>query len=248
MIYILEEGKAVYFPNLNTIQNNNRHQVILRHAESLLFNCLLNGINEKREIIDHVWPNTIVTEGSYHKLIFELRKQLTEVGISQNQIKTIPRRGCTLTGEIQTLEDLRFDNIEDFDWSIINKSDNTEKKPSQNTLPDKLQNIKSQEKNTPKIAILSIKKRQLILPTVSFLIGGAISWAYDHTHKTIYHEKNEKGGKIIWISSKNKDTPYHEEPSLIYAYQSKNIESYYICKKTKKETVEPHCTNQIQLY
>lgn len=70
--------------------------VHLSIREVLLLDALLRNETDKRRLIDIVWPNTIVSDSSYHKLLFELRANLQLMGLPSTVIKTIPRRGCAI--------------------------------------------------------------------------------------------------------------------------------------------------------
>lgn len=70
--------------------------VPLSIREVLLLDALLKNETDKRRLIEIVWPNTIVSDSSYHKLLFELRANLNLMGLPPTIIKTIPRRGCAI--------------------------------------------------------------------------------------------------------------------------------------------------------
>lgn len=71
--------------------------ISLNIREVLLLDALLRGETDKRALIDSVWPATVVSDSSYHKLLFELRTNLQAIGLPASTIKTIPRRGCRLS-------------------------------------------------------------------------------------------------------------------------------------------------------
>lgn len=99
MHYTLEYGQATFDPLNGIIHTSSGVTIKLRHAESLLLQCLLKKISNKREIIEFVWENMVVADGSYHKLIFDLRNQFLAAGLDATLIKTIPRRGLMYTGQ-----------------------------------------------------------------------------------------------------------------------------------------------------
>ena len=76
----------------------------LSYRESLLLNALLSGESQKNILIDLVWKGVDVGEGSYHRLLFDLRNKLQLCGLPPNAIRTIPRRGCTFTLKSEFIE------------------------------------------------------------------------------------------------------------------------------------------------
>ena len=63
-----------------------------------LLECLIEGKGKKNEIMEHVWEenNIIVSDGSYHQLVFQTRQMLASFGLSSVIIKTLPRHGLKL--------------------------------------------------------------------------------------------------------------------------------------------------------
>ncbi|WP_146042057.1 winged helix-turn-helix domain-containing protein [Chromobacterium sinusclupearum] len=98
MYYLIENGRAIFCARTGTIRLKEGDTYSLKKTEALLLECLLNKIEGKRQIMDTVWPSVIVTDNSYHRLIFDLRRQFSLIGLDQHNIKTIPRRGCIYTG------------------------------------------------------------------------------------------------------------------------------------------------------
>ena len=122
MQYELEHGQITFCTLNDFLQPRDGSPIKLRHLEKLLLQALLNHVSDKREIIQYVWPKTVVSDGSYHKLVFDLRKQLDLVGLDPSTIKTIPRRGLAYNGHwsektpaskkvIFTLDDTQPDNM-----------------------------------------------------------------------------------------------------------------------------------------
>lgn len=103
MQYNLEHGQVTFCSFHDYLELRNGTLVKLRHLEKLLLQALLSKITDKREIIQYIWPKTVVSDGSYHKLVFDLRKQLNLAGIDPTLIKTIPRRGLAYSGHWQEI-------------------------------------------------------------------------------------------------------------------------------------------------
>jgi len=103
MRYTLEQDLVIFCAKQDCLQPHNGAPVKLRHLEKLLLQALLSNVNDKRDIIKYVWPKTVVGDGSYHKLVFDLRKQLKLSGLAPELIKTIPRRGLEFAGQWRIL-------------------------------------------------------------------------------------------------------------------------------------------------
>ncbi|MGR2661721.1 winged helix-turn-helix domain-containing protein [Chromobacterium haemolyticum] len=98
------EDKVVFDPDEGSLLPWDQDKIILKYNEALLLKLLLSGLFEKNELIENVWGKTIVTDSSYHKLVFDLRAQLEKSGLDPKIIKTIPRRGCQFVGAFVLLE------------------------------------------------------------------------------------------------------------------------------------------------
>ena len=61
----------------------------------------------KQQLIDTIWPDTIVTEASLNQAIRELRKALGDDARSPKFIETVHRRGFRFIGSQQNLRKLR---------------------------------------------------------------------------------------------------------------------------------------------
>lgn len=103
MRYTLEQDLVIFCAKQDCLQPHNGAPVKLRYLEKLLLQALLSNVNDKRDIIKYVWPKTVVGDGSYHKLVFDLRKQLKLSGLAPELIKTIPRRGLEFAGQWRIL-------------------------------------------------------------------------------------------------------------------------------------------------
>src|SRR5689334_10895836 len=92
-------------------QLQTRERLLLRNGEEVsltpkLFDALLvliensGRIVEKNELLEKVWPDAMVEEGTLTKTVSMLRKILGEEG-AQSYIETIPRRGYRFVAEVR---------------------------------------------------------------------------------------------------------------------------------------------------
>lgn len=58
----------------------------------------------KTELLDAVWPNTVVTENSLTRCILELRRLLSDSADTPRFIQTVPRRGYTFVADVAALQ------------------------------------------------------------------------------------------------------------------------------------------------
>jgi DNA-binding winged helix-turn-helix (wHTH) protein/TolB-like protein/predicted Zn-dependent protease len=74
--------------------------------ETLLVLLANSGrVVDKRELMDLVWSDTFVEEGTLVQNIFTLRKALGDIGGSQHYIETVPRRGYCFVGTVTESRD-----------------------------------------------------------------------------------------------------------------------------------------------
>lgn len=57
----------------------------------------------KTELLDAVWPNTVVTENSLTRCILELRRLLNDSAEAPRFIQTVPRRGYTFVANVRSV-------------------------------------------------------------------------------------------------------------------------------------------------
>jgi serine/threonine-protein kinase len=62
-------------------------------------------IVEKDDLIERLWPDTVVTESNLTQHVFTLRKALGERGGESQFIATVPRRGYRFVGDVRKEED-----------------------------------------------------------------------------------------------------------------------------------------------
>src|SRR5689334_12624985 len=92
-------------------QLQTRERLLLRNGEEVpltpkLFDALLalvensGRIVEKNELLEKVWPDAMVEEGTLTKTVSMLRKILGDEG-AQSYIETVPRRGYRFVAEVR---------------------------------------------------------------------------------------------------------------------------------------------------
>lgn len=93
-IFLLNEDT---FEIIN-LKTNQQHK--LTFNQFLLLSCLIDGKGKKSELIRIIWEdnNVIVSDGSYHQLIFQTRSIITKIGLPSKLVKTLPRYGLKLVG------------------------------------------------------------------------------------------------------------------------------------------------------
>lgn len=74
------------------------HSVSLSKKQTALFNCLINEVNDRKEIIEYVWPgeNAKSKLNNYNQLVFQTRVLLVKNGFPKDTIITISMYGVCL--------------------------------------------------------------------------------------------------------------------------------------------------------
>ncbi len=76
-------------------------------VQSKLFDMLVllvenrGRVIRKDELLDHLWPDSFVEEGSLSQNIFQLRKILGDIGQQHVYIKTVPKRGYLFVAQVE---------------------------------------------------------------------------------------------------------------------------------------------------
>lgn len=72
--------------------------VSLSKKQTTLFNCLINEINDRKEIIERVWPgpNAKSKVNNYNQLIFQTRILLAKSGFPKDMLITMSMYGVCL--------------------------------------------------------------------------------------------------------------------------------------------------------
>jgi DNA-binding winged helix-turn-helix (wHTH) protein len=97
----MKKYKTIFSLNENTLEIQNLQNGKVRNLtlnQFRLLECLIQGKGKKSEIIDYVWlaNNIVVSDGSYHQLIFQTRAIFDSVDLAGGMIKTFPRYGLKL--------------------------------------------------------------------------------------------------------------------------------------------------------
>lgn len=105
LLYELE-GRVCFDRQRRQLQTP-EEQVELKENEARLLQLLLEGVQDKRQIIEVLWESrgVIVTENNYYKVVKGLRNAFAAVGLSSDLLKTLPRVGLAYVGESRPLAD-----------------------------------------------------------------------------------------------------------------------------------------------
>lgn len=74
--------------------------VKLTKNQSKLFFCLLNEIQEKKDIIHYIWGGENQDDSAYRQLVRRTRKLLSDKGFPEETIMTISHYGLCINNEI----------------------------------------------------------------------------------------------------------------------------------------------------
>jgi DNA-binding winged helix-turn-helix (wHTH) protein len=85
-------------------------RLLLRHGQAtplsarafLLLQVLLDRRPEavsKADLLEHLWPDTFVSDGSLHNLVAEVRRALGDTASAARYVRTVPRYGYAFCGE-----------------------------------------------------------------------------------------------------------------------------------------------------
>jgi DNA-binding winged helix-turn-helix (wHTH) protein len=89
-----------------------RRRLLLRHGRATplslkafeLLECLLDRRPEavsKTELVQHLWPDTFVSDASLHNIVAEVRAALVDDPRTPRYIRTVPRYGYAFHGDAQ---------------------------------------------------------------------------------------------------------------------------------------------------
>lgn len=251
------ENDIVYDSNTGHLYGREGVCIHLRNTENLLLLCLLGGLEEKRDIIKSVWPATIVTDSSYYKLIFDLRNQMSAVGLDQNIIKTIPRRGVAYTGQWKVLGDDEFRQA--VSSATINLNEKDIELPVATTHPGGTEARKLMDVHGGYFqfgSLLSINngfgvllRRCFFYAIAFFFVGGVISFIGSVlAGSLLYETKNIKGIQYVFVGHgpTSINTSFQEKPELVYLFQSTYERVIFECHKVMAGKVK--CENQITYF
>ncbi|MBV8046132.1 MAG: hypothetical protein JO171_03205 [Paludibacterium sp.] len=96
------EGQVLFDRQRRHLSKQDVH-VELKEHEARLLSALLDGIQDKREIITLLWGSrgVIVTENNYYKVVKGLRNAFEAVGLPADLLKTLPRVGVAFVGKAE---------------------------------------------------------------------------------------------------------------------------------------------------
>lgn len=89
-IMVLDVQKLIY--------KRKNKEIFLSKNQTRLIDLLIKGINQKEQLINLIWKQSPrkSTENSYNQLIFKTRSVLSENGLPDDFIITIPRYGLCI--------------------------------------------------------------------------------------------------------------------------------------------------------
>ncbi|HGM5491176.1 TPA: transcriptional regulator [Serratia fonticola] len=96
--YLYLENDTLILNGSRLKLKNTGVQILLGRNQTKLMNCLIKGINAKKDIIQIIWGHEQKKskENNYNQLVFQTRALLNSKGIVENVILTIPRYGLCL--------------------------------------------------------------------------------------------------------------------------------------------------------
>jgi DNA-binding winged helix-turn-helix (wHTH) protein len=80
---------------------------------------------EKQELMDHLWPGSVVEEANLSQTVYLLRRALAEGSDERQYIETIPKRGYRFVAKIVELGE----NAEEIAQQPANEESNENRKP-----------------------------------------------------------------------------------------------------------------------
>ncbi|MEN7431161.1 hypothetical protein VA599_10395 [Chromobacterium sp. TRC.1.1.SA] len=250
----LIESKVIYDCSDGYLQAESGERIELKYNENLLLAQLIRGVFEKASLIDAIWGKIIVTDSSYHKLIFELRGQFEKVGLDPKLIKTVPRRGCVFTGVCELKGDSSIGHIE----SVPQKSD--ESQLVEDVLEGENDKVKVHEelKGARNVGGLVYMVSQFILgwkdsaALANFFVfiivgslGFALGWQISNFMPSFYvHKINLGSSSFYTVGVVYKDVPKIVKSSGdVFYIKSRRSTAVYLCDK--KDRSDLNCKNQI---
>ncbi len=225
------EDKVVFDPDEGSLLPGDQDKIILKYNEALLLKLLLSGLFEKNELIENVWGKTIVTDSSYHKLVFDLRAQLEKSGLDPKIIKTIPRRGCQFVGAFATLEPR-----EDADGAL----------PAPESLPPAAGAAPAPKRRMARWRLpVRVDRRQalalLAITAAGLLLGWHASWWIPQMN---IHKMRDGARSLFVVGNVYRDAPkLPESGGDAFYIKSGKCTASYLCDK--KYGSDLNCKNKI---
>ena len=103
---LIQLGDFVINKNLSSISVNGENLSL----EPKLFDLLMlfcehgDQIISRQQILEKIWPNSIVTDNAVNKIVASLRKVLKDAPRSPKYIQTVPKRGYRLMVEVNAID------------------------------------------------------------------------------------------------------------------------------------------------
>lgn len=244
------ENRVVYDCVEGSLQDGSGEKIELKYNENILLNQLINGVFEKAELIEKIWGKIIVTDSSYHKLVFELRSQFERVGLDPKMVKTVPRRGCQLVGVFEPVLDQGAADHQALIENLMPPAEcgsgvETQVPPEETeTAPATKPSDKASARVLPghygKVNLRAALRLILIA-----IVGGAIGWQIANFMPNFYITKIARnGGNVFVVGLVYKDVPKLPNSSGdVFYIKSRKGTSVYLCDK--KDRSDLNCQNQI---
>lgn len=101
LMFTLDKG-VMFLPEKRCLVARDSTVIELSENSYRFLLLLIRGETDKQDLINQVWSEQrgAVSESSYYRQLYLLRKAFTQVGLSNALIKTIPRRGVKYIGDV----------------------------------------------------------------------------------------------------------------------------------------------------
>ncbi|MBP4048391.1 hypothetical protein J9978_02610 [Chromobacterium violaceum] len=250
----LIEGKVIYDCSEGYLQPGNGERIELKYNENILFNQLIKGVFEKASLIDAIWGRVVVTDSSYHKLIFELRGQFEKAGLDPKLIKTVPRRGCVFTGVYELKSDSAVDDTE----SVFQCPDKSQLAGGVLEHGDGKVEVQEKLKRSWGVAGLVEAVNRLVLGwrngaalanyCIFIIVAGlglSVGWQISNFMPSFYVHRVSLGSNSFYtVGVVYKDVPQVNKSSGdVFYIKSRRSTAVYLCDE--KDRSDLNCKNQI---
>ncbi len=242
------ENSIIYDCSEGVLQTDDGKRVDLKYNENILLNQLVSGVFDKHALMEAVWGKVIVTDSSYHKLIFELRGQLERIGLDPKLIKTVPRRGCMFVGLCEPSES----NFQQEDV-VISLTEEIENREGQRH--SEREHVDCKSKKHSILSKLGIGSRpatwrnsrfaDILLYGTFAVLGVSAGWAFSDFLPDLYITKIKKDSGMIYIVGLiYKDIPKLPSASGdVFYIKNRKGTSTYLCDRHDRSDL--NCENQI---
>ncbi|MEN3033140.1 hypothetical protein [Chromobacterium amazonense] len=221
-------------------------KVDLKYNENVLLSKLVSGFFDKHVLMEAVWGKLIVTDSSYHKLIFELRAQFERIGLDPKLIKTVPRRGCMFVGvcepsgedsqeDTKRVSDVRAEVEATTHLAVSDLEQNVDSSLDVSLLKDRSKHIPLRER----------RAREFLFFILVAFLGLASGWLISDFLPSLYINKIKKDNGLIYVVG----LLYKDVPKLpgssgdVFYIKNRKGTSIYYCDK--HDGSDLNCKNQI---